>query len=310
MGKFESDWVSGFVAHAICTYTHDGYLSDRVLPNLLRHRRPNGGWGYDRQTPSDCDSTAWVLLALCNAGGLDPFTIGTALGFILRHQDPATGGFATYALAEELQRRIRAPDKESIVGWLSPHCCVSAVALQCLLTYQVPPDSEPIKRGIDYLLSRKTRDAVWLSYWWRGYSYTTYHALRAILLSRQSPDDFAPATVNFILDHQLEDGSWSDENDPVGGVFATSFCALTTLLSPTAETLGAARRGVEWLMKAQNRDGSWPSIPMLQIPPANVADSSSITRKSGMQAVTADEKRCFTSAEAIWALSRYVQMIN
>jgi hypothetical protein len=162
---------------------------------------------------------------------------------------------------------------------------------------------------VEYLLNKQTADAIWLSYWWRGYSYATYHALRATLLSEQAHDVSGLATINYVLDHQLEDGSWSDENEPKGGVFATSFCTLTALLSPTIETLGAARRGVEWLTKAQNRDGSWPSIPMLQIPPTNVADSSTIA-KNGMQAVTADEKRCFTSAAAIWALSRFLQMAN
>src|SRR4051794_20849086 len=80
-----SEWVSGFVAFSAGT---SGLLRDAVrdcTSTLLQRQRRSGGWGYNERVPPDCDSTAWVLLALATTTVWKPSMVLRALAYVLRH---------------------------------------------------------------------------------------------------------------------------------------------------------------------------------------------------------------------------------
>jgi squalene-hopene/tetraprenyl-beta-curcumene cyclase len=264
--------------------------------------------------PCDCDSTAWVLLALSSASDFRfrPLPIERALQFLQQHQDRSSGGFSTYILAEEIQELIEAPSKEAIIGWLHPHCCVTSVAIQSLLVHGMPIEDRTIQNAAVYLLSQKSDIGIWNSYWWKGYSYSTYHALRALSLCKFLSERERAKTIAYLLTVQLKDGSWNDSSGTKGEVFATAFTILALLLSPGRETLTSAKRGIDWLIRHQLEDGSWPSFPILRIPPAKVTDPQLWKEwrinQMGTGVVIADKGRIFTSAAALWALMQFYSM--
>jgi hypothetical protein len=83
-------------------------------------------------------------------------------------------------------------------------------------------------------------------------------------------------TIKFLLERQSENGSWCDDVSSTGEVFATAFAVLTLLLWPSSQTTAAARQGIGWLIRRQDNDGSWPSVPILQVPPSDISDASKV----------------------------------
>ena len=186
-----NEWATGFVAATIRGAPGADRLTGRAARGLLARPR-SGGWGYSEGLPIDCDSTAWVLLAL-GAGGARPLIVRRALDAVLAHQVEGAGGFSTYAARAEVQALIdRAGDQRGSAGWLVPQPCVTAVALAALLLHGEPVRSPRVVAGLEFLLSAR-RDDVWRSYWWPGELYATYHALRVCLWAGALGQQAVPA---------------------------------------------------------------------------------------------------------------------
>jgi squalene-hopene/tetraprenyl-beta-curcumene cyclase len=295
-----TDWVTAFVACAVHGATGGRDVAPRALSALLDGQRANGGWGFNQRVPSDADSTAWALLALARAGRLQA---GHAAGrdYLLRHQDAATGGFATYAAEDGIAAAIglAAP------GWSQPHPCVTAVALQALLAVGAQREDEPVVRAARYLLRAQGPTGLWEGYWWSGCGYATYQALQALAVAHRSPDDRGTRTL---MERQRTDGSWSDplaHDSP--GVFETAFSMLALRHGANLGARAAIERATSWLVDAQARDGGWASTPMLMIPAptARRRRLSATWRPGGLGSgvIVADQHRLFTSAAALMAIS-------
>jgi len=162
------EWVSGFVGFALADAAMNASKTrlERTLSALLGRQRSDGGWGYNAISPSDADSTAWVLKML---GRLkhdgDAVTRGRA--FLRSHLLPG-GGFATYAPAT----RISFGDGRSQLddsGWRASHSCVAANAAALL------PD--PLRA---LLRSQQRPEGNWTAYWWRNDIYATALAVQAL----------------------------------------------------------------------------------------------------------------------------------
>src|SRR4051812_33192443 len=59
-----SSWPTGFVLSVLHAAGADHVGLARATRALLERQQPDGGWGYNEDTPSDADSTSWVVLAL------------------------------------------------------------------------------------------------------------------------------------------------------------------------------------------------------------------------------------------------------
>lgn len=308
-----SDWVSAFVAHAIA-------CADCRRPSvlagckaLLYRQRPNGGWSYNRSVPTDCDSTAWAMLALSTAPMWRPSTIQHGLRFLIDHQMEDTGGFATYAARDGIERFIELPETMT-TGWRRAHPCVTAVTIQSLLVHGEPPESKVIHRAVAYLEKERDPTGVWRSYWWKGHAYSTYHTLRAFGMARIGHRQDVQETEAFLLAEQRADGGWSDSDSAESEVFATAFIVLALLLHPDDEPLEAAGRGVEWLISQQDTDGRWPAAPILRIPPPTAMDPEQVRLwridEDGTGVVVADQHGLFTTAAALWAIATFRPMLS
>ena len=86
-----SDWVTAFVAHALSVHDPEDPASHRAIDGLMTRQRRSGGWGYSAKVPADCDTTAWVLLAIGSATWRRPSVSRRALDFVWAHRSRGGG---------------------------------------------------------------------------------------------------------------------------------------------------------------------------------------------------------------------------
>jgi squalene-hopene/tetraprenyl-beta-curcumene cyclase len=275
-----------------------------VLSNLFDSQRASGGWAYNERVPADCDSTSWVVLALSTMDAAGS-TLERGRAYIRRHK-VAKRGFATYSADDRIDHYIA----RQANGWCAPHPCVTAVAVQALVTAGEPPSSSYVEDSLRYLKERRSRSGLWQSYWWAGRSYCTFQALKAFAVAGRRAGH-GKELADTLLTQQKADGSWDHAADIAGpgNVFETAFAALALLLLGEAKTRAPVIKAVAWLVDAQREDGSWSSVPILRIPPPHVRDPATMAhwRRSdmGTGVIIADERRLFTSAAALWALHEF-----
>lgn len=314
-----SEWVSGFVLRALSYSECPSEVIFPCLTSLVFRQRPNGGWSYNHAVPTDCDSTAWVLMALSIAHNWRPSAIKRGIRYLERHQDEDFGGFSTYCPIDGIHKFIKAPAMDLMKGWFSPHKCVTSVSIQSLAENNYPVSSKLIHHALQYLQLQRNKRGYWDSYWWKGYAYSTYHALRALSICRSiSASDFKD-TIQFLLSSQRPDSGWnnslnnSTEPSYDSEVFETAFMILSLLLYPTKETLSSAERAINWLIDQQDKNGSWPTVPILKIPPPVIIDPNTITKwrvnQMGTEVLLEDKERIFTTSAALWALSLFRSMV-
>jgi squalene-hopene/tetraprenyl-beta-curcumene cyclase len=303
-----SDWVSAF----ICVAAKDcRALRDEVevaLTALVLRQRRNGGWSYNEQVPTDCDSTAWAMMALSTRVMWRPSAILRARRYLVSHADPSSGGFTTYGPADGIGRYIGVTDQEQTRGWLAAHPCVTSLALHAMLLHGEPRDSPLIRAAVAYLLRARDARGLWESYWWPGPAYNTYFALRALLMARAIVEPMLDEVLDVVAGDQSGSGGGTDGRSGPDGAFDTSLRALALLLAPYGARRDVCEAAVAWLLAAQGADGGWDSRPILRIPtPMTTAPDDAATWADipgrGTGVIVRDQHGLFTTAAALWALS-------
>jgi squalene-hopene/tetraprenyl-beta-curcumene cyclase len=169
-----------------------------------------------------------------------------------------------------------------------------------------------VRRAADHLMRIREPCGRWSSYWWNGMSYGSYHALSALGSARIIDRLECRRALDHVIADQRADGGWTDRPLPNGDVFATAFSLLTLLLVPDERSWEAARRGIAFLLGAQDSDGGWPSAPILRIPRPFSTDPGCetdwVNDALGTGVVIADASRLFTTAAATWAVATYSRM--
>ncbi len=332
-----NDWVTGVVVDALaqgvagragaptdCTAQPDptvdqaGYQAghqagnqavdravDRAVIALCRRQRPNGGWSYNEKVPTDCDSTAWVMLAILRSRLKKPSTLLRATRYLLRHQDNVGGGFSTYAPSDKIERFIDARPAQT-AGWLLPHLGVSAVSMQALLAAGGNGRAPRFANAMHYLLNQRQAAGCWVCYWWCGHGYATFHALRALGLGRALDEATTRAVATAMMDTQQTDGAWYVDGHV--SVFETAMMmrALQLLAPRLPAVMAPLQRALAVLRASQKQDGSFAGAPILRIPPPPVTDPASVpdwrADQDGTAVLVSDSERVFTTANALLAL--------
>jgi hypothetical protein len=301
------DWVSGFVAHAAGTSGLLGPLVRECTRALLMRQRRSGGWSYNEHVPPDCDSTAWVLLAMGTTTVWKPSMVLRALAYILRHA--ANGGFATYADEDKIEAYIGAmPDQTE--GWRNVHLCVTAAATHALLLHGLSDDPR-LRSATAMLREAQDENGLWTSYWWRGFAYATAQSLRALAAAGELTPDLWNRTAEGLAKLQNEDGGFGDDGGE-SHAFATamSLSALFTRPDPSIDCVIDA--AVQFLLESQ-QGGRWPTTPILRIPrPMVVAPESEPLKEDafGTGVIIRDQHGIFTTAAVLAVLASYRAAIS
>jgi hypothetical protein len=300
------DWVTAFVAYAVGRSRALEEAAHQSVRLLYYRQRPSGGWGYNDEVPPDCDSTAWVLLAASTTTLWRPSAIRRALAYIRAHWDPANRGFRTYNSADGIAAYIEAP-RELTAGWTSAHPCVTAVALQSVLMHGVSAHEATIREAVAALREKQDASGLWPSYWWRGPTYGTHHALRALSMAEALAPEVWIRARDGLIACQNADGGWGDTPAGASYAFASAMGALALLLRPDDDVaLDHARRGIEFLVHSEE-GGLWPAAPILRIPaPMTSAPAETDlwpVDVLGTNTIVTDQRGVFTTAAVLWSLS-------
>ncbi|WP_169976003.1 squalene--hopene cyclase [Tautonia rosea] len=244
-------------------------------PGDWQRRRPGlepTGWAFEYRNDfyPDIDDTAMVLLALGRTA-LMRFPEGQAVtdravAWLLAMQN-RDGGWAAFDVDIDNQLLTKVPfaDHNAI---LDPSCAdITARILEILGTLGYRADHPAVARGLEYLWSTQEPEGCWYGRWGVNYIYGTWQ----VLLGLQA--------INFPMDHpnvqraadwlesvQQEDGGWGESclsyDDPAWmgkGVTTASQTAwaVNGLIAAGRAQSARVRRGVAFLLRTQNPDGTW-----------------------------------------------------
>ncbi len=186
-------WLGGifsgnmdFLSRKIQAFAGSGTNLTALMNELLSRQYPDGGWGSDRNYPSNPVDTALALKALAVAGYGDTGVLSRALGYLKSNQN-TDGGWGT-------------PDKGSSVQETSN---VLSAFNQYRGAYQL---DDVIMRGMALLVSKQNSDGGF------GNSPSTVYdtATAAMTLAElNATSDVTSKALFYLLSRQSDNGSWN-----------------------------------------------------------------------------------------------------
>jgi squalene-hopene/tetraprenyl-beta-curcumene cyclase len=232
------------------------------------------GWSFEFRNDyyPDTDDTMMVLMALrfapCSGASEDKLRkiFERALPWLLSFQC-RDGGWA--AFDKDVTRRwlesIPFADHNAI---LDPSCSDLTGRMLELLGYLDFDQRHPaVERALAYLRRTQEPDGSWYGRWGVNYIYGTWQVLRGVR-SVGAPMDqpWIERARDWLESCQNQDGGWGESpqsyEDP-----SLKGCGESTPSQTAWAVMGlcawgdsrrpSIRRGVQWLLQKQNRDGSW-----------------------------------------------------
>ena len=230
------------------------------------------GWvfEYNNKWNPDVDDTAMVLLALRQIPTDDPrrrddcFRRGLKWMMTFQCKD---GGWAAFDkdCTKNILEKVPFADHNAM---LDPECADITARILELLGYEGWPDSHvQIQKALDYIRREQEKDGSWYGRWGVNYIYGTWQVLRglrAMNLNMNQP--WLLRARDWLESVQLEDGGWGERcntyDDPVfkgqgPSTASQTAWALMGLCAFDDPSLPSIRRGIEYLIRNQNADGSW-----------------------------------------------------
>lgn len=289
---YGKNWITGYAISMIAEIDASPLLLEKTFAHLLA-----SGGRYNNNIVKDCDSTNFLIrtLTLLKESVSDEL-IEEWLLF-----SKADGGWATY-YEDSIKKAMKMPLTSDFSGWFSSQQCVSAVAgwvTKGLLDNKKIADIHD--KTIEFLNKTQNSDGSWTSYWWTENIYATSYAILALLNNNYEYTRINKA-VSFLLNLQNTDGSWNNNN--VKSSFYTAL-ALKALMSvqleeKTNDFKEKIQLGINWLIRTQCTDGSWPASRILQLPSPEITDINHIktwaNTSFGLNCKVDDHNRVFTTA--------------
>lgn len=230
------------------------------------------GWVFEFENKwnPDVDDTAMVLLALRqtptdNPGARDE-AYRRGLDWMMTFQC-RDGGWAAFDkdCTNNILEKVPFADHNAM---LDPECAdITARILEVLGHERYPLDHPQVVRALDYLRKHQEADGTWYGRWGVNYIYGTWQVLRG--LHRLGLDLREPWLVKaglWLESVQNPDGGWGERcdtyDDPVfkgrgpstPSQTAWAVMGLCAFGDPDNPVL---RRGIDYLTRLQNPDGSW-----------------------------------------------------
>lgn len=230
------------------------------------------GWVFEFENKwnPDVDDTAMVLLALRLIPTDDPakrdecFRRGLKWMLTFQCKD---GGWAAFDkdCTKGILEKVPFADHNAM---LDPECADITARILELLGYEnFSIDHPQVQKALEYLKSQQQQDGSWYGRWGVNYVYGTWQVLRGLhALQWNMHEPWLLKARAWLESVQHADGGWGERcntyDDPVfkgqgpstASQTAWAVMALCTFGDPDRPSLV---RGIEYLTRAQNRDGSW-----------------------------------------------------
>ena len=289
------EWVTAYITATLSKEpTLHSYLTSSI--EWLQERyRPGEGWGYNKNTPTDADSTALALLALHRMNVSLP---EDARDTLLRYRLP-NGGYSAYTDG----------DLDHKHGF-GPIEITSSVLLTQLVTGLI--DANIICDTVAHLLSQQRGKGGWNSFWWKDDLFATCRTLHSLnefiwfatLDNRttQLPNTVVQSTINAVKNTNRYIYTLAIPNEPF---------ALGLWLSSWFATQGHVHyprldRILNYLRLHQQKDGQWLSVPIKRI-------ANTIVLRSGARSdfgLYLDSKCLITTTMVIKGLKAYYKALK
>jgi hypothetical protein len=233
-GRAEA-WITGCVGYALSQNIPIAQSRQtalhRAAETLLAAQRP-GGWGYNRRTACDADSTSWVIRFLAQLGTLNE---GSVLSLLSRYVT-VTGAVRTFD----------SPDRFG--SWAMEHNEVTPLVGLALLA---SGERGPVAQIRASVLSSWIAGYGWKPFWWRSGVYATAQNLNFLLFSGGIPKYLAADERARLLHAPMPESAFETAQQ----------LAVALHLDAYSEVLRFGER----LLGLQSSDGGWLSWPGLLV---------------------------------------------
>ena len=231
-----------------------------------------GGWAfqYHNDFYPDLDDTAMVLMAFEKVAGLDPdrlrFAKERGLGWFLGMQGE-DGGWASFDADNNrlYLNNIPFADHGALLDPSTEDLTGRGVELLGTLGYG--RDFEPARRALHFMRHTQRHDGPWFGRWGVNYIYGTWSVMRGLrAIGEDMGQEYVQRAVRWLEQRQNDDGGWGEtcesyDNRELAGVgesiASQTAWALLALLAAGRARSAAVERGVAYLLKTQQADGTW-----------------------------------------------------
>jgi hypothetical protein len=261
-------WVTAVVAWALTAPPLAGHVAGPVAAaaEALHALRKGDGWGYNRDTAVDADSTAWVWR------------------FLSRIDDyrglPASRDLSRFLSPEGAARTF---DGHAYGAWARPHADVTPVVGLALVEVHAPAAFQDRVRAA--VLAHCDAQDLWRAYWWTSDAYAIARNLEFLR---------AHGGITGTIERRV--GDWLDEK----AIAQTSFDVAQRLAAAVCIGAAQSERLGEALMGMQARDGGWLASRTLRVPAQRIAQAGAASQAH------ADEQRLMSTALAMAALKSWL----
>ena len=230
------------------------------------------GWVFEfnNQWNPDVDDTAMVLLALRKIPTGDrqkrDACFQRGLNWMMTFQCK-DGGWASFDrdCTKNILEKVPFADHNAM---LDPECADITARILELLGYEGWKTDHPqVKEALDFIRSHQEPDGSWYGRWGVNYIYGTWQVLRGMrALNLDMNQPWLLKGRDWLESVQHEDGGWGERcntyDDPVfkgqgpstASQTAWAIMGLCAFDDPHRPSI---RRGIDYLVRTQNPDGSW-----------------------------------------------------
>jgi squalene-hopene/tetraprenyl-beta-curcumene cyclase len=233
------------------------------------------GWAfeYENKWNPDVDDTAMVLLALRRVPTDTPlerdacYRRGLDWMMTFQCKDGGWGAFDKDCTKNILEK-VPFADHNAM---LDPECAdITARILELLGHEKYPLDHPQVKDAITFIRKHQEQDGSWYGRWGVNYIYGTWQVLRGLnALGMDMQQPWLLKAGHWLESVQHKDGGWGERcntyDDPVFKGKGPSTASQTAWAVMGLCALGNPHRpsiqhGIEYLVRTQNRDGSWTEL--------------------------------------------------
>ncbi|MFZ2448535.1 MAG: squalene--hopene cyclase [Syntrophobacteraceae bacterium] len=234
-----------------------------------------GGWAFEFSNSRypDVDDSAVVLNALNRFSPEKCKGLGNSksrgMEWCLGMQS-SDGGWAAFDRDNDMEilNRIPFADQEAMVD--PPTADVTARVLEVMGAYGCDRNHPAARRGVRFLMDLQEEDGSWWGRWGVNYIYGTWSVLRGLVSIGENPDSRSVRmAVSWLKDHQNPDGGWGEtcdsyKNPELRGqgpsTPSQTAWAIMGLLAAGEEKSAEVSKGIQYLVRTQNKDGTWDEI--------------------------------------------------
>ena len=231
-----------------------------------------GGWYFEfnNEFYPDVDDSAMVCLALSRVehpnGRYQRESVQRAIDWIFSMQCQG-GGWASFDKDNDRMVFQHIPFADHNAMLDPPTVDITGRILEMLAAYGYTKDDPRIKKAIKFLRNEQEADGSWFGRWGVNYIYGTMLVLRGLeAIGVDHHEPYVQQAAEWLRMVQNADGGWGetcasyDDSSQRGigpSTPSQTAWAVMGLLAANDTRSDSVARGIAYLLRAQNREGSW-----------------------------------------------------